>query len=86
MLCMVASSKLSFEFSLGQPEGDILNGLRAAFVKQYGEDTYLKATMIIIREENFFNIIKNIYGVPFVGQHNDLLEDIIQEHLGIQGA
>ena len=83
MLCLLSSAKLDFDFSLGQPEEEILNGLRSSFIEKYGDDVYTKGTMIIIREEHFFNVIKNIYGVPFIGQHNDLLEETIEEHLAI---
>ena len=83
MLTIVSSEKLPFEFALGQPMSEILDGLTSAFIELYGEEVYTKSSMIIIHEENFFNIIKNIYGVPVVGQHNDLLEDTILDHLSV---
>ena len=83
MLCMLSSAKLDFVFSLDQPELEVLDGLRASFIQKYGEEVYTQATMIIIKEDNFFNIIKNIYGVPFIGQHNDLLEEVVFKHLSV---
>ncbi len=83
MLCIVPSAKLDFSFSLNQSPLEILEGLVSSFVHIYGEDVYTKATMIIIKEEHFFNVIKNIYGVTYVGQHNDLLDEAISKHLSV---
>ena len=80
MICLVSAAKLDFDFSLGQNPAEVLGGLTEAFISFYGEEVYKKAGLIIIREEHFFNIIKNIYGPTFIGHHNDLLEDFIEEH------
>ena len=81
MLVLVSAEKLEFEFSLGQREANVLDGLRQSFIEKYGEEIYTKSAMIIVREENFFNIIKDIYGVPYIGHHNDFLDETIEKHL-----
>ena len=81
MVVLVAAEELEFAFGLGQREADVLDGLRKNFLEKYGKEVYTKASMIIVKEEHFFNIIKNIYGVPYIGHHNDFLSDTIEEHL-----
>ena len=83
MVSVVPSKKLDFQFSLSQSPLEILEGLVSSFVSKYGESIYTKATMIIIIEEHFFHVIKNIYGVTFVGQDNDLLEETLHQHLKV---
>lgn len=83
MLCIVNSSHLDFSFALDQPEHEILSGLRKSFIEKYGESIYTKISMLIVKEENFFNIIKDIYGAPVIGNHNDMLDSAIEAHLDI---
>ena len=83
MLITVSSSKLGFEFTLGQPAQDILDGLPETFIEKFGEDVYTKASKIIIVEENFYNIIKDRYGPTQIGEHNDFLEETIKQHLAV---
>ena len=83
MICVVSSTKLPFEFTLDQSPLTILEGLTRSFVEKYGEEVFAKATMIVIKEEHFFNVIKNIYGVTYVGQHNDLLDEALEKHLEV---
>lgn len=83
MLIAINSNKLNFEFALGQPSNIIFDGLSEKFIEKYGEDVYTKASTIIIVEENFFNVIKNRYGPTQIGEHNDFLEDFINQHLAV---
>jgi len=83
MLILLNSSKLNFEFSLGQPSSDILDGLTEKFIEKFGEDVYTKASKIVIVEENFYNIIKDRYGPSLIGEHNDFLEELTTQHLSI---
>tara|TARA_R100000008_G_scaffold45674_1_gene26827 strand:- start:1933 stop:2184 length:252 start_codon:yes stop_codon:yes gene_type:complete len=83
VICVVSSTKLPFEFTLDQSPLAILEGLTSSFVEKYGEEVFAKATMIIIKEEHFFNVIKNIYGVTYVGQHNDLFDEALEKHLEV---
>lgn len=83
MLALLSETKLDFSFALGQPSVEILEGLRSCFIEKYGTDVYTKCTMIIIKEPHFFNVIKDIYGSPQIGLHNDLLEDVIDRHLEV---
>ena len=83
MICVVPSKRLDFQFSFDQSPIEILEGLVKAFVSKYGEEVYTKATMIVIKEDHFFNVIKNIYGVTFVGQENALLDETLETHLSV---
>jgi len=81
VLIALSSQKLGFEFALGQPSQEILDGLTENFIEKYGEEVYTKASKIVIVEENFYNVIKDRYGPTLIGEHNDFLEDVIHEHL-----
>lgn len=83
MLIAVSSSQLGFEFSLGQPAQEISDGLTEKFIEKFGEEVYTKASKIIIVEENFYNIIKDRYGPPQIGEHNDFLQETINQHLAV---
>jgi len=83
MLILLSSSRLDFEFSLGQPATEVLDGLRGKFIEKYGEETYTKASKIIISEENFYNVIKDRYGPSLIGEHNDFLADAVMQHLDV---
>tara|TARA_B100001123_G_C14388030_1_gene661650 strand:+ start:84 stop:335 length:252 start_codon:yes stop_codon:yes gene_type:complete len=83
MLVAVSASKLGFEFTLGQPAQEILDGLTKTFIEKFGEEVYTKASKIIIVEENFYNIIKDRYGPTQIGEHNDFLEETINQHLAV---
>ena len=83
MLVFMSSEKLNFNFTLGQPSQEVLDGLRSAFIDSQGEETFLKASKIIITEENFYNVIKDRYGPTLIGEHIDNLYDLIDAHLAI---
>lgn len=83
MLILISSDKLNFEFTLSQPQGETLEGLRQAFINKEGEETYAKASKIIVVENHFHNIIKDRYGPPLIGEHNDNLEEVIFSHLNV---
>ena len=81
MLVAVSSQKLGFEFRLGQPTQEVIDGLTEKFIEKFGEETYTKAAKIIVVENHFFNIIKDRYGPTIIGEHNDFLEQTINAHL-----
>ena len=83
MLILVSSSKIGFEFSLGQPSQEVLDGLVENFIEKYGEEVYTKAAKIIISEPNFYNVIKDRYGPTLIGEHIDFLDETIERHLAI---
>lgn len=83
MLVLVSSDKLNFEFSMGQPQNEILEGLRHCFIESFGQEIFGKASKIIIVEENFHNIIKDRYGPTLIGEHNDSIYDLIDSHLSV---
>jgi hypothetical protein len=83
MLVVISSEKLDFNFALGQPAEEILNGLRSAFIDSQGEETFLRASKVIVTEENFYNVIKDRYGPTLIGEHIDHLYDLIDAHLAI---
>ena len=43
-------------------EGDLIQDLIDSFIKNKGEDVFNLAELILIRHQDFFYIIKNIYG------------------------
>jgi len=81
MLILINSLKLDFEFSLGQPSQEVLDGLTEKFIENYGKDVYTRAGKIIVVEENFFNVIKDRYGPPLVGEHIDELQNHLESFL-----
>lgn len=83
MLVIVSSDSLGFEFSLGQPSQEILDGLTENFIEKFGEEVYTKAAKIIITEANFYNIIKDRYGPTQIGEHLDFLQETINQHLAV---
>ena len=42
-----------------------------------------KDVKIIVVENHFHNIIKDRYGPPLIGEHNDNLEEVIFSHLNV---
>tara|TARA_Y100001963_G_C6642348_1_gene381614 strand:- start:99 stop:377 length:279 start_codon:yes stop_codon:yes gene_type:complete len=83
MIILLNSSKLGFEFTLGQPSDTVLDGLRQKFIEKFGEEVYTKAAKIVIVEENFYNVIKDRYGPSLIGEHNDFLDEAIYQHLAV---
>jgi hypothetical protein len=83
MLIIISSKKLNFNFALGQPSQEILDGLRSEFIDTQGEETFLRASKVIVTEENFYNVIKDRYGPTLIGEHIDNLYDLIDAHLAI---
>ena len=83
MLILVNSSDLDFEFTFDQNESEVSDGLRSSFIQKYGEDCFLRAGKIIVIEKHFHNIIKNRYGPSVIGEHNDVLDNSIDEYLAI---
>ena len=83
MMILINADKLGFEFSLGQPSRDILDGLTENFIEKFGEEVYTKASKIIVVEENFYNIIKDRYGPSLIGEHNDALHGAVDQHLAV---
>lgn len=83
MLILISSDDLDFEFTFDQDHQEILNGLRSAFIEKHGEDVYTRAAKIVVVENHFFNIIKDRYGNPIIGEHNDNIYDMMDAHLSI---
>lgn len=83
MLIVLNSNKINHSASFDQNDADVLTEFRQKFIEKYGEETYTKAGKIIIVEENFFNVIKDRYGPPIIGEHNDMLADVITQHLAV---
>ena len=83
MLILISSDELDFEFAFNQDHNEVLNGLRSAFISKFGEDIYTKAAKIVIVEKHFYNVIKDRYGNPIIGEHNDNVYDMIDAHLSI---
>jgi len=83
MIIIVNSKKIGMESSFNQPESETLDDLRQNFIEKFGEDAYTRASKVIIVEENFFNIIKDRYGPVQIGEHNDFLPEVINQHLEV---
>ena len=83
MLILISSGKLGFEFALNQSHQETLEGLREAFLKKEGRETYAKAAKIVVVEEHFYNVIKDRYGPALIGEHIDNLDDLIDAHLNV---
>jgi hypothetical protein len=83
MIVIVNSKKIGMESSFNQPESETLDDLRQSFIEKFGEDVYTRASKVIIVEENFFNIIKDRYGPVQIGEHNDFLSEVINQHLEV---
>lgn len=81
MLILIPSHKLSFNFSLNQGHQETLEGLISSFFESEGRDIFSKASKIIVVEENFFNVIKDRYGPPLIGEHIDELYNVVEKHL-----
>lgn len=83
MLILISSDDLDFQFTLNQDHNEVLNGLRSAFIDKFGEDIYTKAAKVVVVENHFYNVIKDRYGNPIIGEHNDNVYDMIDAHLSI---
>ncbi len=83
MLVLISSDKLNFNFSFDQPHNETLEGLRKAFIEKEGQEVYSRCAKIIVVEENFYNVIKDRYGPPLIGEHIDSIYDLIDSHLGV---
>lgn len=83
MLIIVSADELDFEFSFDQDHTETLNGLRTAFVQKYGEDAYGRAAKIVVIEKHFYNVIKDRYGNPIIGEHNDNIYDMLDADLSL---
>lgn len=81
MIILIPSKDLNFEFGFDQPESEIREGLRQAFLQKFGVEIMSLASKIIITEKNFYHIIKDRYGNPIIGEHIDMLQDCIDQHL-----
>lgn len=81
MIILIPSKDLDFEFSFNQKEAEIQEGLRQSVLSKFGAETMSLASKIIVTEKNFYHVIKNRYGNPVIGEHIDLLQDCIEEHL-----
>tara|TARA_R110001592_G_scaffold130031_5_gene343066 strand:- start:15309 stop:15560 length:252 start_codon:yes stop_codon:yes gene_type:complete len=83
MLILINSEKLDFQFSLSQPAIEIQEGLRAAFIDSFGAEVFSRASKVIVVEENFHNVIKDRYGPILIGEHNDSIYNLIDNHLSV---
>lgn len=81
MIVLIPSKELDFKFTFDQSEEEIREGLRQAFLARFGQEVLSLAGKVIITEKNFYHVIKNRYGNPIIGEHIDLLQDCIDEHL-----
>lgn len=78
---LIPSNDLDFKFEFNQSESEILQGLRQEILSKFGAETMSLAGKIIVAEKNFYHVIKDRYGNPIAGEHIDMLEDCIHEHL-----
>jgi len=81
MIILIPSKELDFNFTFDQSENEIREGLRQAVLARFGQEILSLAGKVIITEKNFFHIIKDRYGNPIIGEHIDLLQDCIDNHL-----
>ena len=81
MITLIPSKDLDFEFTFDQSESDIREGLRQSILEKFGAEVMALSSKIIVVEKNFFHIIKDRYGNPIIGEHIDMLQDCIDDHL-----
>lgn len=81
MIILIPSKDLNFKFEFNQPESEILEGLRQEILSNFGPDIMSRAGKIIVVEKNFYHIVKDRFGNPIVGEHIDLLQDCLDDHL-----
>lgn len=83
MLILISHSKLSFDFGFNQSHSETLDGLREAFIEANGKEIFGQASKIVVVEDHFYNVIKDRYGPPLIGEHIDNLQDLIDAHLNV---
>ena len=62
MIILVDNKSVGYEFNFGAKEGDVIQDLINLFVEKHGLNYYNKASVVIVRNEVYFFIIKNIFG------------------------
>ena len=83
MLIITSIEDLGFESKFDQPSHEVLNEMRACFESKYGKEVYGRSSKIIVMEKHFYNIIKDKYGPPLIGEHVDGLWDDIDSFLSV---
>lgn len=78
---LIPSNDLSFKFEFNQSELEIIEGLRQEILSKFGAETMSRAAKIIVAEKNFYHVVKDRYGNPIAGEHIDMLEECIHQHL-----
>lgn len=83
MITLVSNNKLNFKFAFNQDSEESMDELRKRFIQEFGEDSYAKSALIIVAEEKFFHVIKNIYNLPSLYEFCDDLEGYLLQYLDI---
>lgn len=83
MISIVSIEQLKFKASFNQESEQMIDDLRARFIKLYGEETYVNASIIIVAEKEFFHVIKNIYNLPALYEFKGELNEYLFNHLDL---
>ena len=62
MILIIDNKSLGHVFSFNMKEGDLIQDLIDSFIENKGEELFNLAELILIRHQDFYYIIKNIYG------------------------
>ena len=84
MIFIIENKKLGLEVSLGDKEGDIIQDFIDLFIEKYSIDLYNKATLLIVRHELYYFVIKNIFGELKGGLLSSEISDLIHTNLNYE--
>ncbi len=83
MILIIDNTELASEISFNMREGDIIQDLIDSFIASYSADLFDKSELLLVRQGDFFFIIKNIYGNLTGSVLLSSLPEIINNHLNI---
>lgn len=83
MILIIDNKELGCEIGFNMREGDIIQRLINSFTTIYPDEAFERAGLILVREGDFFFIIKNIYGNLSGSVLLSSLPTIINNHLSI---
>ena len=83
MILIIDNTELASEISFNKREGDIIQDLIDSFIESYSADLFDKSELLLVRQGDFFFIIKNIYGNLTGSVLLSSLPEIINNHLNI---
>jgi hypothetical protein len=83
MILIIDNTELASEISFNMREGDIIQDLIDSFIESYSADLFDKSELLLVRQGDFFFIIKNIYGNLTGSVLLSSLPEIINNHLNI---